>query len=166
MINADAKVASKATAIRMKNVLSNIVKYEQTACMKGRYIGEFIRLTSDILEYTENVPGVLFSADFEKAFDSTEHNFIFAGPEVIWFWSSVYSMGKNLSQKCRGLCFEQWSFNSVLYVRKRHQKRRSIVCIPFILCVETLFVQIRNNDDIKGVRLGGHEIKLSAYAMI
>ena len=33
----------------------------------------------------------------------------------------------------------------------------------FILCVETLFVQIRNNDDIKGVRLGDNEIKLSAY---
>ena len=34
----------------------------------------------------------------------------------------------------------------------------------FILCVETLFVEIRNNDDIKGVRLGDNETKLSAYA--
>ena len=34
----------------------------------------------------------------------------------------------------------------------------------FILCVETLFVQIRNNDDIKGVRLGDNDIKLFAYA--
>ena len=34
----------------------------------------------------------------------------------------------------------------------------------FILCVETLFVQIRNNDDIKGVRLSDHEIKLPTYA--
>ena len=33
-----------------------------------------------ILQYTENndVPGVLFSVDFEKTFDSVEHNFIFA----------------------------------------------------------------------------------------
>ena len=34
----------------------------------------------------------------------------------------------------------------------------------FILCAETLFVQIRNNDDMIGVRLGDNEIKLSAYA--
>ena len=34
----------------------------------------------------------------------------------------------------------------------------------FILCVQTLFVQIRNNDDIKQVRPGDSEIKLSAYA--
>ena len=34
----------------------------------------------------------------------------------------------------------------------------------FILCVETLFVQIRNNDDIEGIHLGDNEIKLPAYA--
>ena len=80
LINVDVKIASKAIAARMKNVLSNIVKYDQTAYVKGRYTGESIRLISDIIEYTENndVPGVLFSADFEKAFDSVEHSFIFA----------------------------------------------------------------------------------------
>ena len=34
----------------------------------------------------------------------------------------------------------------------------------FILCVETSFIQIRENPDIKGTRIGTEEIKLSAYA--
>ena len=34
----------------------------------------------------------------------------------------------------------------------------------FILCVETLFIQIRENPDIKRIRIGTKEIKLSAYA--
>ena len=34
----------------------------------------------------------------------------------------------------------------------------------FIRCVKTLFVQIRNNKDIKGIRRGDNEIKLAAYA--
>ena len=48
--------------------------------MKGRYIGESIRLIMDLLQYTEenSICGILFSADFEKAFDSMEHSFIFA----------------------------------------------------------------------------------------
>ena len=77
LINADAEIASKSIATRMKNVLSNILKYDQTTYVKGRYIGESIRLISDILEYLVNydVPGVLFSADFEKSF---EQSFIFA----------------------------------------------------------------------------------------
>ena len=166
LINVDAKIASKVIAARMKNVLSNIVKYDQTTYVKGRYIGESIRLISDMLEYTKNndVPGVLFSADFGKAFDSVEHNFIFAVLKIIWFWISVYSIDKIPSQKCRELCIEQLSFNRVLYVRKRYQTRRPTFRLPFILCVGTLFIQIRNNDDVKGVHLGDNEIKLSAYA--
>ena len=34
----------------------------------------------------------------------------------------------------------------------------------FILCVETLFIQIRENPDVKGICIGTEEIKLSAYA--
>ena len=34
----------------------------------------------------------------------------------------------------------------------------------FILCVETLFIQIRENKEVKGIRIGDNEIKLSAYA--
>ena len=51
------------------------------------YIGESIRLISDILEYTEenNIDGILFSADFEKAFDSVEHSFILATLESFGF---------------------------------------------------------------------------------
>ena len=48
--------------------------------MAGRYIGESIHLISDILEYVDEneLSGILFSADFEKAFDSIEHPFISA----------------------------------------------------------------------------------------
>ena len=48
--------------------------------MKGRFIGKSIRLINDILYHTEqeNIDGILFAADIEKAFDSVEHNFIFA----------------------------------------------------------------------------------------
>ena len=34
----------------------------------------------------------------------------------------------------------------------------------FILCLETLFIQIKENPDIKGIRIGTEEIRLSAYA--
>ena len=51
-MNVDAKTASKVIATRMKNVPSNILKYDQAPYVKGRYIGESIRLISDILYYT------------------------------------------------------------------------------------------------------------------
>ena len=70
-------VTSKVFASCMKCVLSSIVKCDQTAYVKGRYILESIRLISDTLEYTEEsgISGILFSADFENAFESIEHTF-------------------------------------------------------------------------------------------
>ena len=87
LINVDAKIASKVLASRMKNILSSIVKCDQTAYVKGSYIGESIRLISDLLEYTEenDIFGILFSADFKKAFDSIEHTFLFAVLESFGF---------------------------------------------------------------------------------
>ena len=71
----------------MENVLTSIVHCNQTAYIKGRYIGESIRLITDLLQYTEenSICGILFSADFEKAFNSIEHSFIFAALKSFGF---------------------------------------------------------------------------------
>ena len=63
----------------MENVLTSIVHCNQTAYVTDRSIGESIRLIMDILAYREenSIRGILFSSDFEKAFDSIEHSFIF-----------------------------------------------------------------------------------------
>ena len=80
LMNVDVTIASKALSFRLKKVISNLINYDQTAYIEGRYIGESIRLIGEILYHTEqeNIEGVLFATDIEKAFDSVEHNFIFA----------------------------------------------------------------------------------------
>ena len=70
----------------------------------GRNIAENLRAISDIFDYTKdfNVPGILISVDFHKAFDSLEHNFLYAvlekfnlGPFfckwVLLFYTSISS---------------------------------------------------------------------------
>ena len=61
----------------MKNVLPNIINNCQTGFLKGRYIGENIRLLFDIIEHSSetNSPACLIFADFEKAFDSLGSQF-------------------------------------------------------------------------------------------
>ena len=83
----------------MQNILTSIIIHDQTAYVEGRYIGESIRLISDILYYTEDnsIGRILFSADFEKAFISIEHTFIFAtlqslgsGPQFIHWVRTIF----------------------------------------------------------------------------
>ena len=70
----DYKIASKAIARRIEPILSKLVHTDQTGFIKGRYIGENVRLISDIMEQTQvnNTPRILISVDFKKAFDSLE----------------------------------------------------------------------------------------------
>ena len=66
----DAKLISKVLATRLKEVVDKVIRPDQTAYMPGHFIGESIRLISNILEYTEveQTEGYMF-ADIEKAFD-------------------------------------------------------------------------------------------------
>ena len=78
LINVDTKIASKCSDSRVKKVFFNLIYSDQTAYVKDRHIGESVRLMSDILEYTDSndIEGILFSADFEKVFDSIDHSFV------------------------------------------------------------------------------------------
>ena len=78
LLNVDLKIAAKAIAKRLETVLPNLIHPDQTGFVKGRYIGENIRLTSDVLDLTkdQNIPGILVALDFRKAFDSLEWPFI------------------------------------------------------------------------------------------
>ena len=78
LLNIDYKIASKVIAKRLEKVLTCLINPDQTGFIKGRYIGQNIRLINDILEQTKlrNIPGILLQLDFRKAFDTIEWEFI------------------------------------------------------------------------------------------
>ena len=74
LLNCDYKIAAKAVANRLRNVIPKIINNDQTGFLKGRFIGENIRLIDGIINHTESnkIPGLLLFLDFEKAFDTVE----------------------------------------------------------------------------------------------
>ena len=79
ILNTDYKIIAKCLALRLKKVLPEIISNGQTGFLPGRYIGENIRLVLDMIDFTNttNKPGLMFLADFEKAFDKLEWSFLF-----------------------------------------------------------------------------------------
>ena len=78
LLNISYKIASSCIAARIKTVLPKIIHNDQKGFMKGRYIGENLRLLYDVLVYTDvyKKRGFLLVLDFEKAFDSVAWSFI------------------------------------------------------------------------------------------
>ena len=91
MLNCDYKIAAKSTATRLKKVLPYLINNDQTGFLKGRFIGENIRLINNVIDYAEkqNIPGLLLFVDFEKAFDTLEWTFV--GKTI-----SFYNFGESI----------------------------------------------------------------------
>ena len=103
-LNVDYKIISKTIANRLKVVLPKLIHHNQVGFFTGRNIVENLTAISAILDYTKdfNVPGILISVDFHKAFDSLEQKFLYAvlkkinlGPIfckwVLLFYTSISS---------------------------------------------------------------------------
>ena len=78
LLNCDYKIAAKSIVTRLKKVLPYLINNDPTGFLKGRFIGENIRLINSVIDYAEkqNIPGLLLFVDFEKAFDTLEWTFV------------------------------------------------------------------------------------------
>ena len=76
--NISHQILSKVLARRMEKILPKLVHSDQTGFVNGRYIEQNVRLLNDVMEYTDikKLPGSFLFADFEKAIDIIEWNFI------------------------------------------------------------------------------------------
>ena len=141
LMNVDVKIASKAFSFRLKKVISNLIHYDQTACIKGRFIGESIRLIDDILYHTEqkNIDGVLFAADIEKAFDSVEHCFIFAVLKKFGFGDDFIQWIKTFLFDASS-CVMNNNFSTGYFKIDRGTRQGDpLSAYIFILCLEIFF---------------------------
>ena len=61
LLKLDYKITSNIIAKRVENILPRMIHPDQTGFVKGRYIGQNVRLINDILEQTklQNIPGIL-----------------------------------------------------------------------------------------------------------
>ena len=74
LLNVDLKIQSSILVAHIKGPLQKIIHKDQTAFLPNRYIGEPIRIIHDNLDFTNklNEQSILFAADFQAAFDSTD----------------------------------------------------------------------------------------------
>ena len=89
LLNVDYKIFAKVLASRLCTFLPDIIHPNQTGFVKGRYIGENIRLIDDLLVISayRNLEGFLVALDFEKAYDKID--WLFKDRALEWFGMGV-----------------------------------------------------------------------------
>lgn len=166
LLNVIYKIASGCIAERIKKFLDKLISKDQTGFIKGRFIGENIRIIYDVMNYTErnSIPGLLMLIDFGKAFDSISWDFIYQTLDIFKFGQPIKDWVKTFYNEINS-CVLQNGFSSKYFKPQRGCRQGDpISSYLFLLCAEILGIFIRNNKDIKGLTIAGEEYKISQYA--
>ena len=167
LLNNDYKIVTKALALRLEKVLPTIISANQTGYVKGRYIGESIRIITDMMSFTKkkNISGLAVFLDFEKAFDSIEWCYLQKcleafnfGPQLRQWISVLYN---NISSCVLNNGFATKHFNLSRGVRQGCP----LSGILFVIGVEILSNAIKRSKEIEGIQIDQNKsIKITQYA--
>ena len=159
-------MATKAITLRLKKVIHNLIHHDQSGFLDGRDISHSLRTVLDIIEITNrnNKKGMLMLVDFEKAFDTINITFL---RKVL----ETYNFGPNFRQWVNTFytnissCIVNNQTSSAYFNIKRGVRQGDpLSSYLFILVVEILSINVRNDKNIRGVSCQGTEIKLVQYA--
>jgi len=166
LLNCDYKILTKVLANRLQEALAEIISPDQTGYIKGRQIGENIRIIEDIINYTtlKNIKGYLVLLDFEKAFDSVNIDFLKESLERCNFgenfrrWIEVLYTNVNSCVTNNGYASEFFP------VTRGIRQGCPISAMLFIIVVELLSVYIKNCSDIEGLTINQETFVITQLA--
>ena len=157
VLNTDYKLLAKCLALRLRKVLSEIISCDQTGFIKGRYIGENIRLALDMIQYTNDsdVPGFILLADIEKAFDKLEWSYMFQTLEYYNFGEDFISWVKLLYTDIYSCVINNGHATDFFNVTRGVRQGCPLSPLLFILCNEIMSEWVKNDNNIKGIPING-----------
>ena len=166
LLNVDYKIATKVIANRVKHVITKIIHNSQTGFIKGRYIGENIRLLFEIIDNAEeeNKPGLIFFSDFEKAFDSIDHTYIINCLKHFNFGEDFIKWVKLFYNDAKSCVTNNGYLSDFFPVLRGVRQGCPLSTYLFIICIELLSNKITTTEDIKGITYANYEFKKSLFA--
>ena len=172
LLNIDYKIATRALAKRLQNVIPELISFDQMGFIKKRSASENIRLVQDLLDFCshENLPSIFLFLDFKKAFDNVDHNFLFEILKRYNFGKSFIQWIKTIYNHADCKVLNNGWLSKTLSISKGVRQGCPLSALLFILVVEILAMKIRKNKKIKGICLpecehsNVKEIKISPLA--
>ncbi len=167
LMNVDAKIFSRLITARLETVITPLCSEEQLAYIKNRNITEGVRLLDFSIEHIERLKkqGYIVGFDFEKAFDSIDHNFIYTVLERFGLPPSFIYMIKVLYNGAESAVMNNGFTTKYFPLGRSCRQGDCLSPYLFILTLEPLLRLIKTNNRLKGFAPPGVQpYKLSVYA--
>ena len=146
-MNVDYKILAKIIGRRIESVLPTLIHSDQTGFIKGRFIGQNVRLLNDLMTYAEsnNLPGILLFIDFRKAFDTIEWDFIQKSIEMFNFGPNIRKWISILYTNVESGVMNAGFMTDYFKVSRGVRQGCPLSPLLFVLAVELLGLKIRQD---------------------
>ena len=155
LLNTDYKIITRVLATRLQKLLPKIISMDQQGYLKNRYIGYNIRQIQDIIDYTEklDIEGAILFLDFRKAFDTVSWNFLFSVLKKFGFNQSFIDWIKTIYNNCSSSIMNNGWRSNFFNLHKGLRQGCPSSALLFILVAEVMAFNIRNNENIHGIKV-------------
>ena len=166
LLNTDYKLLTRILSSRLQKVLPSVISKDQSGYLKGRNIGINIRSIFDVIESAENNDSstLLAFLDFEKAFDKLNWIFLQKTLQSFGFGQSFRKWVKIIYTDIESCIINNGATSQYFKLKSGIRQGCPLSALLFILCVEILAIEIKNNDKIQGINIGNTTFKITQLA--
>ena len=167
LLNVDYKIFTHIIKNKILKALPSIISEVQSGFQAGKSTTDNLILMCLNMEYFQNNPdqeGLLLQVDYEKAFDSVEHNFLFKCMEKFGFGNYIIKLVKVAFFGCMSFANINGHLSSPIYIFRGLHQGSPLSPILFLLVAQVGSCRLDSRQDISGLRVQGVDIFLSLFA--
>ena len=167
LLNNDYKILTHVIKNRILKAVPHIISNVQSGFQAGRSTSDNLILMYLVMEHFQNHPedeGLLLQVDFEKAFDSVEHVFLFETLESMGFGKYLIDLVKLVFHGCMSYANVNGHLSSPIYLGRGLHQGSPLSPVLFLIVAQVFTNKINNNTDIKGIEINAVQLLLSMFA--
>ena len=167
LLNVDYKIFAHVIKNRVMKAIPKLINNVQTGFQPGKSTADNILLMCSVLEdYFENPQqeGLILQVDFEKAFDSVEHEFLFATLEKMGFGNYMLRLIKTAFGNCSSYANVNGHLSAPIHLLRGLHQGSPLSPVLFLLVAQVFSSKIISNKNISGLNIHGVDILMSLFA--
>uniref|UniRef100_A0A670XUF9 Reverse transcriptase domain-containing protein n=1 Tax=Pseudonaja textilis TaxID=8673 RepID=A0A670XUF9_PSETE len=167
LLNADYNIFASILAERLKKNLNNFIHPDQNGFLPKREIKGNMRVILDTVEYYEAHPEkqmALIFLDAQKAFDNVNWQFMLLLLEQMAFARKFIQAIEAIYHNQTAKVMIEEELTDSIDIRKGTRQGCPLSPLLFVLTLEVLNRNIRDEKNIKGMKIKKEEFKLQAFA--